>query len=73
MIFVPEPTYEHQYAVAEGSRYRLPDAVVLRQRHRGRPANSQNVRLVAEIVSPGGGEEYDQKMTVYAQAGSSGI
>lgn len=55
--------------MAKGRRYRSPDAVVLRARYRGRPADPQNVRLVAEIVSPGGGDEYDQKMSVYAEAG----
>ncbi|WP_279581988.1 Uma2 family endonuclease [Fodinicola feengrottensis] len=55
--------------MADGHRYRSPDLVVLRSRYRGRPADPQNVQLVAEIVSPGGGDEYDQKMIVYAEAG----
>ncbi|MGA8112232.1 MAG: Uma2 family endonuclease [Actinocatenispora sp.] len=55
--------------MADGNRFRSPDVVVVRTPYRGRPADPANVRMVCEIVSPGGGDEYDQKMVVYAEAG----
>lgn len=55
--------------MAGGRRYRTPDVLVMRDPARHRPLDPGNVVLVCEIVSPHGGDERDEKMTVYAEAG----
>lgn len=55
--------------INDGDRYRSPDVVLVREPYRGKPASPENVLLVCEIISPGGGDEWDQKMEVYAKAG----
>lgn len=55
--------------MASGRRYRAPDILVLKEWRRGRPMPPENVLLVGEVLSPGGGEEYGEKMTAYLDAG----
>lgn len=55
--------------MADGRRYRAPDVLVLREWRRGRPMDPANVVLVGEVISPGGGDEYTEKMVAYAEAG----
>jgi len=55
--------------MADGRRYRAPDVLVLKEGRRGRPQPPRNVVLVAEVVSPGGGEERGDKMVAYQDAG----
>jgi hypothetical protein len=55
--------------MAGGRRYRTPDLLVLHRWHRKRPIPPSDVLLVGEIISPGGGEEYGDKMTAYFDAG----
>lgn len=55
--------------MAGGRRYRTPDILVLHRWHRKRPLPPSDVLLVGEVVSPGGGDEYGQKMTAYFDAG----
>ena len=55
--------------MADGRRYRRPDVSVLREPASGRPLDPRNVVLVCEIISPGGGDERQEKLTAYADAG----
>ncbi|HEY3506714.1 MAG TPA: Uma2 family endonuclease [Actinocatenispora sp.] len=55
--------------MAGGRRYRAPDVMVLHEWRRGRPMDPANVILVGEVISPGGGDEYGEKMTAYAESG----
>jgi Uma2 family endonuclease len=55
--------------MADGHRYRRPDVLVLQEPARGRPMDPANVVLVCEIISPSGGDERQEKMTAYAEAG----
>lgn len=58
--------------LADGAKYRNPDVMVLRHATREHPIKPDNVVLVVEIISPGGGDERTQKMTDYAEAGIPG-
>ena len=58
--------------LANGKRRRIPDLMVVRENYHGSPTPASNVLLVIEIVSPGGGVEWTQKMTEYAEGGIPG-
>ncbi|GIG70780.1 Uma2 family endonuclease [Phytomonospora endophytica] len=55
--------------MADGRRFRTPDVMVLRAPAEIRPVPPGDVELVVEVLSPGGGCEWDTKMQVYAAAG----
>ncbi|GLZ76939.1 restriction endonuclease [Actinorhabdospora filicis] len=55
--------------LADGEIYYRPDAFVLRTPAKGRPLPGEDLLLVVEVISPGGGKEFRQKMADYAEAG----
>lgn len=58
--------------LADGRRRRIPDLVIVRESYHGSPTPASNVLLAVEVVSPGGGDEWGQKMIDYAEGGIPG-